>query len=473
MNPHRPNEDETRALWEKARDSGMSRRDFLILLTSAGATAVLSACATKIANIPTPLTAPSDEPTPSAPIPATPTQPVPPAPTHTPKPPVPLTPASFVLGDLTITPTAIMAGENVTYSIQVSNIGGTEGSYTVVFKYKSSGGAAGSHSVDVTLKPGQTKAATLTKTQNESGTYFVNVNDKISQYTVTPVPTPVYAVPATSASAVTSPPPSMVGINTHRELYGQDADPNMITLGPKLGINPEKPGYATKHSMAWELKIHGRPVLAPIDMVLVGFQNDNVTSGIGVDGQKYTPFNNLQLFFESTSPDWPGMIIYFYHLYSSPLLLGLFQNPDCGECEDRAGNIQARGHLYMLYNDYETDKGKAGACQALIGYTVKRGELIGFAGSVGTHSFVDNGYKVSDTSVNPLFGLNPKGLDPSIAQTGNPYLHWVQPGLFFYWKRYSPGANFSSGVLAYPFECDGYQLPAEQHDVNFKYSAKK
>jgi len=78
-----------------------------------------------------------------------------------------------------------MVGEQVTYSIQLSNTGGTEGSYTVVFKYKSSGGSIGSDNVEVTLKPGQTKTATLTKTQNESGTYFINVNDKFSQYTVT------------------------------------------------------------------------------------------------------------------------------------------------------------------------------------------------------------------------------------------------------------------------------------------------
>ncbi len=278
----------------------------------------------------------------------------------------------------------------------------------------------------------------------------------------------VFAVPDTSASAITSPPPSMAGINTHTEVYGQDADPNMITLGPKLGINPEKPGYATKHSMAWELKIHGTPVLAPIDMVLVGFQNNSVEYGIGADGQRYTPFNDLVLFFESASPDWPGMIIYVYHLYSSPLLLGQNINPDCGDVEPGTGIIQAQGHLYMGNMDYVTDKeGNAGACEALIGYTVKRGELIGFAGSVGTHSFVDIGFKVSDTSENPLFGLNTKGLVQ--PETGNPYLHWVQPGLFFYWKSYSPDVIFPSGVLAYPFETDGYQLPAEQHDVNFKY----
>ena len=108
----------------------------------------------------------------------------------------------------------------------------------------------------------------------------------------------VFAVPDTSASAITSPPPSMVGINTHTEVYGTGPDPNMITLGPKLGIPPEKTGYATKHSMAWELKIHGTPVLAPIDMVLVGFQNDSVTSGIGADGQN-TPHLIICSYFSS------------------------------------------------------------------------------------------------------------------------------------------------------------------------------
>jgi hypothetical protein len=269
----------------------------------------------------------------------------------------------------------------------------------------------------------------------------------------------------------------MVGINTHTEVYGQDADPNMITLGPKLSFNPENPGYATKHSMAWELKIHGTPVLAPIDMVLVGFQNSSAYRI--TDGQNIARMDDLDLWFESTSPDWPGMIIYVYHLSSSPLLLGQDINPDCSACEEgQRETFPAQGHIYMPWNDYVvTDAGNGGACEALLGYKVKRGELIGFAGTmpagVGTHSFVDIGFKVSDTSENPLFGLNPKGLDPSFAQSGNRYLHWVQPSSFFYWKSYSPDADFPSGVLAYPFECDGYQLPAEQHDVNFKYTPKK
>jgi murein DD-endopeptidase MepM/ murein hydrolase activator NlpD len=381
------------------------------------------------------------------------------APAPTPNQSVPPKPTSFVLGALTINPTAAMAGEQVTCSIQVSNTGSTEGSYTVIFNQKSSGGSLGSENVEITLKAGQTKTATLTKTQKESGTYFVNVNDNNSQYTVT---TPIYAVPATSASAVTSPPPSMVGVNTHADIFGTGADPNMITLGPKLGSHPDWTAYATHCGTTFELGIRGTPVLAPIDMMLVGFKNNSATTGIGADGQPFTPFDDLNLYFESTSPEWPGMIIKVYHLYSSPLLLGQNIDPDCRECEKVGDSFQAQGHLFFFNNDnYVAEQGTASACQAQIGYTVKRGELIGFAGSVGTHSFTDICFKVSDTSENPT------------VNKGNRYLHWVQAASFFYWKSYSPDAVFPNGVLAYPFECDGYQLPAEQRNANFKYTARK
>jgi hypothetical protein len=278
---------------------------------------------------------------------------------------------------------------------------------------------------------------------------FISIN-----YSSKPVP-----VPNTSASAITSPPPSMEGINTHTEVYNGDADPNIITLGPKLGINPYSKPYATKCGMEFELA-YGTPLLAPIDMVLVGFQNNNAEYKI-VDGQKITPFNDVVLDFESASPDWPGMLIKTYHLYSSPLLLGHYQNPDCSESEELYDSNQAQGHLYFAFDDYITKQGKASACKALIGFTVKRGELIGYAGSVGTHTFASFCFKVSNTSKNPT------------VKKGNSYLHWVQPSSFFYWKCYSPNASFPSGVLAYPFECDGYQLPAEQRDVNFKYTSTK
>lgn len=273
------------------------------------------------------------------------------------------------------------------------------------------------------------------------------------------LPTPL-SVPDTSASAITSPPPSMEGINTHTHFYGTGADPAIITLGPKTGGQPGWPPYHHKYGMEFELD-HGTPVLAPVDMVLIGFNNRNAEYRIQ-EGQKNSPFNDLSLYFESVSPDWPGMIIHVYHILTSPLLPGHYQNPDCGEIEEWGSTVQAQGHLFFDVDDYVVpEKGNASSCDPLIGYLVKRGELIGFAGSVGPHSMASFCFKVSHTTENPT------------VRKGNHYLHWVQPGSFFYWKCFHPEADFPGGVLAYPFECDGYQLPAEQHDVNFKYTKKE
>jgi len=282
------------------------------------------------------------------------------------------------------------------------------------------------------------------------------------------------AVPVTSASAITSPPSSMEGINTHTEMYGTGADPNIITLGPKVGGHPNSTPYTYKTSLNFQQVKHGAPLLAPIDMVFIGFKNRNAEYRIKLidgnsanqlpDGQNkvyITPFNDLELCFESSSPDWPDMIICTYHLSTSPLLLGHNQNPDCGEVEEWGSTQQVQGHIFYAVDDYSQENGNAFSCDALIGHTVKRGELIGFAGSVGTHSMAPFRFKVSHTSENPT------------VKRGNRYLHWVQPGSFFYWKCYGAGTEFPSGILAYPFECGGYQLPAEQHDSNFKYSSNK
>ena len=275
--------------------------------------------------------------------------------------------------------------------------------------------------------------------------------------TVTEIPD----VQHTSASAITSPPPSMENINTHMEIYGTGADPNIITLGPKVGGHPDWEPYSNKTSMEFELN-HGAPILAPIDMVLVGFKNGSAQYRIRSDGQKQAPYDDLLLYFKSVSPDWPEMIIGSYHLLTSPLLPGHNQNPDCSEIEEWGSRMQVQGHMFFPNEDKIMDStGDALSCDALIGHIVKRGELIGFAGSVGTHSMAPFRFKVSHTSENPT------------VQKGNRYLHWVQPGSFFYWKCYRTGTKFLSGVLAYPFECGGHQLPAEQHDVNFKYSSKK
>ena len=262
-------------------------------------------------------------------------------------------------------------------------------------------------------------------------------------------------IPAKIASAVTSPPPSMEDINTHPETYGTDADPKIITLGPKTGSRPDWPAYDNKHGMEFELSA-GTPILAPIDMKFIGFSNNNAKYRIQ-NGQKIAPFNDLALYFESTDPDWPGMLIKTYHLYSSPLLLGHYQNPECNEINEWGTKPQTKGHLIFEFNEaFDVEKGNASACQARIGDDIKRGSVIGYAGSVDNHTFVSFCFKVQDTFKNPT------------VQKGNPYLHWVQPSTFFYWKSYKPNAIFPSGVLAYPFEADGYRIPSQERDINYK-----
>jgi hypothetical protein len=271
--------------------------------------------------------------------------------------------------------------------------------------------------------------------------------------TLTPTPTPIRDVPKTSASAITSPPLSMEGINTHSEYDGTGADPNIITLGPKLASKPWT-AYEHKPGMSFEAYKRGSPVLAPFDMVLVGFRD---TSTQIVSGETSAHSDDVKLFFESVSPDWPGVYMTVYHLLTSPLLTGHIQGANNNLMEPPALGYQ----IFWDANYTVSPTGNAASYGALIGYKVKRGELIGFAGTVpagvGTHSFADFYFNVPDTSVNPNI------------KKGDIHLHLVQPGSFFYWKSYSPGADFPSGVLAYPFEIDGYQLPAEQRDVNFKY----
>lgn len=260
-------------------------------------------------------------------------------------------------------------------------------------------------------------------------------------------------IPNTSACAITSFPSNMEDVNSHQEVYGTGADPNIITLGPKTGARPEWEPYPNKHSVDFELDSK-TPILAPIDMELIGVINNGAVYKIE-NGEKITPFDDLTLFFKSANTDWPEMIVEVYHLRNSPLVFKDSQS----EVEEWGTDkfLRAEGHLFYEFDDYPAPK-NAISPNAMIGRLVRRGELIGFAGNVGSHSMASFGFKVLHASKNPT------------VKRGNQYLHWVQPSSFFYWKCYGPNADFSGGILAYPFECNGYKLPIKQHNVNFKYS---
>ena len=138
-------------------------------------------------------------------------------------------PARFVLAEPTITPTAVMTGEVVTISIEVSNTGGIEGSYMVAFKVKKVGQWTTIGLEEVTLNAGQTKTVTFTTTKNESGTYTVDVNGKVSQFTVTaPQPTPTQPEQEQVIQ-------NLAYIKASVRNYSDDADPEPD--GISLGIN--------------------------------------------------------------------------------------------------------------------------------------------------------------------------------------------------------------------------------------------
>ena len=153
------------------------------------------------------------------------------------------------------------------------------------------------------------------------------------------------------------------------------------------------------------------------------------------------------------------MIVCVYHLQSSPLLIGHGQDQSCDRVEEWKGTWQARGRILSAIDEFVIKGiGDPDSCEALMGRLVRRGEVIGYAGSVGDHSMAAFRFKVSHTEKNPT------------VRFGNHYLHWVQPSSFFYWKCFSQDTDFPAGVLAYPFPCEDYVLPAEQYDVNFKYA---
>ena len=183
--------------------------------------------------------------------------------------------------------------------------------------------------------------------------------------TRSPVPSPL-RIPSTTASAITFPPADLTGINAwHTELEKEDsvirfvihADPEMITLGPLSGGPPGYDSYPGKTSMNIKMP-EKTPVLAPADMNLIGFANRSAEfRGDGADRQ--SPFDDLEICFESADSDWPGMIVCIYHLSTSPLLPGHNQSPGCTAVErwDINSPGQAEGWLYFEDNDayYEAD----------------------------------------------------------------------------------------------------------------------
>ena len=92
-----------------------------------------------------------------------------------------LAPAKFSVGDLSITPSTVETGDQVTISILVSNTGDLQGSYDVQLKID--GQAVETQSL--TLTGGDSQTVTFTTTQDTAGTYSVTIDTRSGSFTVT------------------------------------------------------------------------------------------------------------------------------------------------------------------------------------------------------------------------------------------------------------------------------------------------
>ena len=269
---------------------------------------------------------------------------------------------------------------------------------------------------------------------------------------------PNYAFAETTpASIITHPPVDMTGINTNQEYWSGGLDPKVVTLGPTTGLHPELIPYDGKIGMNYELPIF-TPILAPLDSIFIGFNNGSADFKIDEEGNIQKPLDDLKICFKSTSKDWPGLIYCYYHLSNSPLLRGINITKACSNSKEWPGPMRAGGVQIFTENTMiAPNDSRTKACQALLGRKMKRGDLVGYAGTVGPHSQAPIIVKVKSET------------ESAIVKMGDKYMHWVQPDVFFYWKCYSKTAIFEPGVLAYPFPCDGYALSKAQRNPKFKY----
>jgi len=120
-------------------------------------------------------------------------------------------PPVFNIGDLTILPRSVQAGEGVVISLSITNIAGTEGTYTVVVMVNDVKEAEES----VTIAAGSTRHITFSLLKEVPGDYNVIVGGLSRNFTVVartelspPPPAPETPVSRLEPSALEAPPPA-------------------------------------------------------------------------------------------------------------------------------------------------------------------------------------------------------------------------------------------------------------------------
>ncbi len=104
-------------------------------------------------------------------------------------------PPSFAISDLSVAPSEVKLADQVTISVVVTNAGGSGGSYTVVLQINGAEEAR----KEVTLGAGKSETVTFIISKDTEGSYTVNIDGNLGQFTVIvsppPTPTPTEALP--------------------------------------------------------------------------------------------------------------------------------------------------------------------------------------------------------------------------------------------------------------------------------------
>ena len=170
--------------------------------------------------------------------------------TPTPPPPPPLPP---VLSNLTITPTEVEPGQEVTISFNIENVEDQSFTYIITMY-------VGEHRVliDVTLEPYESKIVTHTITRNTVGDYDVTVDGLTGSFTVKSLPKP----PRPAEFIV-----SDLTISPTEVLEGEEVTVSVTitNIGEIMGT----------HTL--EIRIAGKPEGPPIETTLIGGTFTTVT----------------------------------------------------------------------------------------------------------------------------------------------------------------------------------------------------
>jgi len=95
-------------------------------------------------------------------------------------------PASFTVSGLSVSPSTVNVGQQVSIRVNITNTGDLEGTYTVTLKVN--GTTAGTK--EVTLTGGTSETVTFTTSKSSAGSYRVSIDEETGSFTVRAVLTP-------------------------------------------------------------------------------------------------------------------------------------------------------------------------------------------------------------------------------------------------------------------------------------------